>query len=116
MLVGLLGFFSALSQHRQPLQAGWDPAGPVQNQTQEEEEDGDERVAADGYHRGRGQSCRGLLALHRERLRFNGTAPLTAPVNASGGLVDRKEQMSFVSHLSDLCVRFCVRVFPALLE
>lgn len=64
VLVPLLVFCSVLSQHRQPLRAGGDPAGSVQNQTQKKEKNGDKRVAADGYHSSCGQSCHGLLVFH----------------------------------------------------
>lgn len=64
VLIHLRVFCCVLSQHRQPLGAGGDPAGSEQNQTQKKEKNGDKRVAADGYHSRCGQSCRGLLLFH----------------------------------------------------
>lgn len=60
----LLGPCVALSQHGTPLRAGGHPAGPVEDQAEEEEEDGDKRVAADGHQRGRGQPRLALFGFH----------------------------------------------------
>lgn len=66
MLVQLLGFSFARSQHRQPVRAGGDPAGSVEDQTEKEEEDGDKRVAGNGHQRSCRQSCYALFRFHNE--------------------------------------------------
>lgn len=66
VLVHLLDFSFTGSQHRQPLRAGGDPAGSVEDQTQKKEEDGDKCVAGNGHQRSFGQSCCTLFRFHNE--------------------------------------------------
>ena len=66
VLIGLLGFSFAWSQHRLPLGAGGDPAGSVEDQTEEEEEDGNKRVAGYGHQRSCGQARRVFFRFHNE--------------------------------------------------
>lgn len=66
VLIPLLALCLARRQHGQPLGAGRDPAGPVHNQTEQEEQDGDKRVAGDSHHGGRGQASRPSFRFHHE--------------------------------------------------
>lgn len=64
VLVPRLGLSVAWGQHRQPLWARGNPAGSVQDQTEEKEEDGDKSVAGDGHQRCWGEPRHSLFRFH----------------------------------------------------
>lgn len=64
MLSHLPGFSVTWSQNRQPLGAGGNPAGSVEDQTEEKEENGHKSVASYGHQCSCGQAWQTLLRFH----------------------------------------------------
>lgn len=68
LLVQLLRLPVSLDQPRQHLWAGGDPAGLVEDQTEQEEEDRHKHVAGDGHQCGGGESRHAAFRFHGGRI------------------------------------------------